>query len=416
MMEIANLTVKLSSDVEQAISGLRKSDAALQKSATVADKETKKIEGFMGKMKMGWIAVAAGAIASLYAVAKSSAVIGGYFSEFGMLVGTVFDEIGIAMFPVIGPLLDFLFDCADKFAELPDPIKATTGAIIGLSAAIPTAILALAGLQWAFTTLGISAGGVSAAIIGFSIVFGLAIGGFLVAYYTNWQGTKDKVNAAIDEMRDKLSKFSPSVGNIFATIARYPGLMFSGKMLLDPEQTAKTLEAVASAIDNSRIVNAFRGIYDTIKMDVITRHKELKKFWGDLLKSAKNIWDSIGNAIWKPIQSAYNKIRDYIGRIISKIRSIPVIGSAASYVSKISKYIPSFQHGGYVPTTGLAMLHAGEYVMPANNTRNVTNSPTIVISPTIYVSGEMRTDTDLRKLAGDLSVYFKDEIKRQVRG
>ena len=383
-MEVANLSVKLSADVEQAISGLRKSDAALQKSATVASKESKKIEGFMGKMKMGWIAVAAGAIASLYAVAKSSAVIGGYFSEFGMLVGMVFDEIGIAMAPIIDPLLDFLWMLGDKFAALPEPVKAAIGIIILVGTAIAVLIPIIGLIAPAFAT-------------GIAIITPLLAGFFLfllanpiiliiaaiiavavllyIAWKKNWGGIQEKTKVVIEwfKAHDWALLFLGPIGAV---------ILFAKKIY-----------------ENWDKIKAFT-----------------KKTWETIKSITMNLWSAIGNAIWQPIKNAYNKIRDFVNMIISKIKSIPVIGSATSYIGKISKYIPSFQHGGYVPTTGLAMLHAGEYVMPANNTRNVTNSPTIVISPTIYVSGEMRTDTDLRKLASDLSVYFKDEIKRQVRG
>jgi hypothetical protein len=201
-------------------------------------------------------------------------------------------------------------------------------------------------------------------------------------------------------LKANFDRCKPAIDEFVASVER--GLIRLGEAILSGmDRVKRTFEEAWQAINEGAKIAW--GIMTTTLIEK----------WNAIKSIAIEKWNAIKDAIWTPIQSAYDKIRYYIDMIISKIESIPSIGNAASYVSS---YIPSFQHGGYVPSTGLAMLHAGEYVMPTGNTRTVTNSPTIVLSPTIYVTGEMRTDTDLRKLAGDLSVYFKDEIKRMVRG
>ena len=409
-MEVANLSVKLSADVEQAISGLHKTDAAVTKSAVVAGKESKKIEGFMGKWKMGWITMAAAAIASLYAIAKSSAVIGGYFREFGLLLGYFFDSIGEAMAPIIEPLLDWLWDLADAFDELPDSVKIAIGAIIGLAAAIPTLLVALAALKWALATLGLTAFTTSL-LVAAGAIAGLGLG--LVGV---WILAKTGVLDALVAMGRKFEETHPIIMDFLKAIGIIPGSIgaiaidiVTGQFSRIPEDLRKIWEEGGKAV-----INVTEYICKTISDTISMRVREWIGFWDDLKRATGMIWTAIGNAIWEPIQSAYNRIVEYINKIISKIRSIPVVGSVASYASR---HIPSFQHGGYVPTTGLAMLHAGEHVTPAGGATTTTTRKTVInFNPTIYVTGEMRTDTDLRDLASKLSGFWKDDLKRMRGG
>jgi len=173
-MEVANLQVVVSSEVADALAGLRSVQREVKDVASVSDielkkmgtatkttgsgvlEETKKIEGFLSKWKMGWIAVGAAAIASLYAVAKSSAVIRGYFSEFGMIIGSVFDEIGVSMAPVIDPLLDFLWKVGDLFVSLPGPVKLATGVIIGAATGFLGLVSAIAAVKAIFAAAGLA--------------------------------------------------------------------------------------------------------------------------------------------------------------------------------------------------------------------------------------------------------------------
>ena len=45
--------------------------------------------------------------------------------------------------------------------------------------------------------------------------------------------------------------------------------------------------------------------------------------------------------------------------------------STAPARKTFSGTIPEYQTGGYVPYTGLALLHAGEYVIPKNETNTI---------------------------------------------
>lgn len=561
-MEVANLSVKLSADVEQAIAGLHKSDAAIQKSAKVSGSESKKMEGFMGKTKMGYMALAAGAMASMYAIAKSSTVISAYFMEFGEIVGTIFDSIGIALAPIMDPILDFLWKLSDAFEHLPAPIRGTIGIIIAIGATlmaiipivgllVPTFVAGLAIIKAAFISLTVIMlanpiilviMGIIAAIallyfawdrdwggirekgakvfdwfkkhdlallflgpIGAVVLLGKRIrdnwdtikeGLYVTAktfsgirgYFTElaiilgewkdkaidiWDRIKEKILEWVDIIKAKFSEWKDkiieklktwkeaAIGLILSWIAKVKEKFRGWKDAIVTKVTewkdiiitkirewkdkiisffSEWKDKIAAKISEWKIIllEKFEAIktkiYEwkdkiiEIKDIIIAKFTEWKDkiltwkdtivgYWETLKTKTETIWNGIKDAIWTPIESAWFKVEEFVDKIISKIKSIPIIGSVTSYITKTP---PEYQHGGYVPTTGLAMLHAGEYITPASDTRNMTNSPTIVISPTIYVSGEMRTDTDLRKLASDLTdyldVYFNDKIKRMVRG
>jgi len=99
MTEIAHLEIGITADVADALNAMRAIrretqdathavseslkgvDTEAVKMGNTAARESEKVEGFMGKWKMGWVAMGAAAITSLYAVAKSSAVMRSYFSE-----------------------------------------------------------------------------------------------------------------------------------------------------------------------------------------------------------------------------------------------------------------------------------------------------------------------------------------------
>lgn len=409
-MEVANLSVKLSADVEQAISGLHKTDAAVTKSAVVAGKESKKIEGFMGKWKMGWITMAAAAIASLYAVAKSSAVIGGYFREFGLILSTFFDSIGIAMAPITEPILDWLWDLVDAFDELPDEIKIATGVVIGLSAAVPTAIVALAGLKWGLTTLGIGAGFAALAMLGLALIIGLELGILGV-----WVLVKTGVIDALDTMGRKFEEMHPVIADFLKAIGILPGSL--GVIAIDivtgnfgriPEDLKRVWREGGEGA-----INTWKWITDAISNMITIRYNEWMEWGHELKRGMLIIGNAIGRALWEPIQNAYNRIKDFMDKIMSVISRIQ---SVRETVSNTSRHIPSFQHGGYVPTTGLAMLHAGEHVIPAGGATTTNRKTVVNFNPTIYVTGEMRTDTDLRDLASKLSGFWKDDLKRMRGG
>jgi hypothetical protein len=88
----------------------------------------------------------------------------------------------------------------------------------------------------------------------------------------------------------------------------------------------------------------------------------------------KGVWRGVGNLISGPFRAAFNVIVGIFERIwawIQKILHAPgnLLGKVGGFLGKaggfLGKAIPHFQQGGVMPHTGLAMLHAGETVIPS---------------------------------------------------
>lgn len=433
MVEVANLTVKLSADVENALSGMKKSDQALQKSAAVTGKESKKIDGFMGKWKMGWIAVGTAAIAGLYALAKSSAVLGSYLSEYGAVLGAFFDTIFLAFDDTAFDILDKMWELEEKFEQSPKWVQQLTGALLGLAIAIPTLLIMLAAIKWSLATLGLT-GLLSTLIIAklalilFAFTVGTVLGLFAV-----WILKKTGVLDAIEVFGAGLRNAHPDIMAFvdmlllpLTSLGAIVSAIVHGEPSRIPEYLKANFDRVKPVLDEferccrvvmDEVERAFKAGLDRIVATAVEFERAFKagldkihNTWTAFKKEITMTAKAIGEAIWKPIEDAYNKIKDFINKIIRKIKSIPGISSVASHTPSV----PSFQHGGYVPATGLVMLHAGEHVIPTGGTTK-SSVTTINFNPTFNIRTEVRSDADLARLADKLSVLMKDRVRRIIR-
>jgi hypothetical protein len=105
------------------------------------------------------------------------------------------------------------------------------------------------------------------------------------------------------------------------------------------------------------------------------------------------------------IYNAIKVIIDGIGWIVGKIGGL--FGGTGQPAWKM----PSFQTGGIMPETGLAYLHKGERVTPANE---VNNSPNMNIT----INANVSSDYDVRRIAEQIKQYWVSDFERltQRRG
>jgi hypothetical protein len=93
-------------------------------------------------------------------------------------------------------------------------------------------------------------------------------------------------------------------------------------------------------------------------------------------------------AVWNGIAKGWN---DTVGSLSFNVPSwVPFIGGKGFSMPQI----PTFETGGYVPTTGLALLHAGETVIPAN----ARPGPAVVIQ-NAHFDTELDVDAFMRRAA-----------------
>jgi len=82
------------------------------------------------------------------------------------------------------------------------------------------------------------------------------------------------------------------------------------------------------------------------------------------------------------------------------IAGIAAFGAAmAIYGGYLAMAEGEYQYGGYVPETGLYVLHAGEYVVPKNEVETITRTPKVVnIRMPIYIN-QVTKEVDIERAA-----------------
>jgi hypothetical protein len=131
----------------------------------------------------------------------------------------------------------------------------------------------------------------------------------------------------------------------------------------------------------------------------------ITKYWSDFKEfftTAANGIKDVASHIWDGLESAAKSVfnavarawNDTVGQLNFTVPSwIPGLGGHSFGVPKIPT---SYETGGYVPTTGLALLHAGETVVPA--TQSAAPGPAVVIQHA-HFSSELDVDTFMRRAA-----------------
>jgi len=80
------------------------------------------------------------------------------------------------------------------------------------------------------------------------------------------------------------------------------------------------------------------------------------------------------------------------------IAGIAAFGAAMAIQGAYRYTTKEYQYGGYVPETGLYMLHAGEYVVPANKVIERSAPKTIQIRNTFYIDN-ISSEIDIERVA-----------------
>ncbi len=115
-------------------------------------------------------------------------------------------------------------------------------------------------------------------------------------------------------------------------------------------------------------------------------------------------WNFLRNLDWGAILSAIG--RGIANAVIGLIEG--AINGALAGVAGMKKFnLPRFEQGGWVPQTGLAVVHAGEYVLsrdmlagkqPIQAPITNTSNKNITIGP-VYVSNQMDAESMIRQIS-----------------
>ncbi len=230
------------------------------------------------------------------------------------------------------------------------------------------------------------------------------------------QSAKD-VAAFIIENDKLILRIIAQTAQIIIAIAQwiiYHGIQIAGTLATIGMTAATWLLNAALIVLTSPITLIILAIIALIAIGVL-----LITHWKQVQEIMKEVWDGIMKIIQDAVSTAGQWIKNFINGIIDGINTlIHGINSVSGKIPGVGGLlhipdIPHFDKGGYVPSTGLAMLHKGEFVlsndmisgnqsMPTQISNAVTNNTPVNIYATI------NSDMDLNLLGYKLAFAVRN--------
>lgn len=128
-------------------------------------------------------------------------------------------------------------------------------------------------------------------------------------------------------------------------------------------------------------------VWNGLSWGVSKAWEGIQSGWGAFQTWATGAWSAIswaGGGVWESIKAGWSGFTSWLSSKWNEFwEGAKAAGTGAA--DALGKLIPKFQQGGYVSHTGLAYVHAGEYVTPANQVNNVNNSRSMNV-PQIIVN------------------------------
>jgi len=289
----------------------------------------------------------------------------------------------IVLEPIMNLLVPLIYDLLDAFMNLPEGMKLAVGGAV-LFLAVVGKLLALGGQVALFF------GGLK------SLLPGVFSGGIA--------GAKG---------------FIATIAGVGSTILIVAGIVTAvvvGMYLAWKENFLNMKETVANFIEG--VKQFFGGFVDIIKgiVKIVTAI-----FTGDfdlLIAGLKQTFTGLWNFLVGGFKAVANLIKGILTGVLKIIVNIVNLmlkfgGAIGNLITgkgfnpSGAPQIPSFQTGGIMPHTGLAYLHAGERIIPRNESSQVVN-----FSPNITINAEVTSGYDVRRLASELNEYWASDFRR----
>lgn len=134
----------------------------------------------------------------------------------------------------------------------------------------------------------------------------------------------------------------------------------------------------------------------------------VKTYWGAMVANISQAWDGA----WNGIKGTFTGIMDFIGGMIkSYINSwIGLINGIIGGANKVGGalgagsigLVPTLATGGMITGSGIAQVHAGEYIMPKDQVNQVYNN-----GNTVNVNANVSSNVDINLLAYQLSYAIR---------
>ena len=419
---IASLSILVGANVAPAMKAMDEVGGKVKDVGETSQKEGKKTEGFMKRWGASFAVIGAAATGALYAVVKASPLLAGAMKEAQDALSLLFMTIGDALEPVIRPFVDLLWKISEIVLDMPGSLGTLTAsalvlgpALVGVAVAIkaigtsivlfgvPLATL-LAGFGAIIFAAGLVAvalyyitGDPTTAIIGAFTTIGIGAGILmhhpLIAAVSGVIGGFALIVGAGDDMEIAIGLAFVGVGMAATALMSHPALAAVGGI-------AALLLAWGKASEDARRMIEIATVGIIAALSLLMHHPVIAAV-------------AAATAGVLALIAAYKELRS----IFERMAGAPWEQEFASeYLGR--KLLPGermFQYGGYVPYTGPAMLHAGEYVTPAGRAGGAGMGPTDnrVINNyfdihDMTLAGEM----DVERLKQKLDELYKREMER----
>jgi len=374
--------------------------SSVRRTGKTAQRNAGTVERWMSRNKRAIQAVGVAAGAALATILSASptmrAQLGGVRAAFTLFADTIVNDI----LPAGTSLGKMALDFVTWFRDLPGPIRKAasifTVLVLAVLAILPIAAALITSFGIVAGAIGTVVAAVSLAAVGIGILIAIVVA-LAIALIFNVGGARDKVigflsdiwqrgkalfgklwdwvKSAAGGIKDALVSRLMAAKNRVIALAQ---LLWQGVQNRLTKLRARASQIVTKIRDF--IVGKFKNIRERILslLDLARELASKARDWvGGLIQGTKDRASDLVSAFQDMATQAANAFRAAFNRIIPDSVSIPrvsisipsVLGGGSVGVGGGSIDIPQLNTGGRIASDGLAMLHAGERVVPAAQVR-----------------------------------------------
>lgn len=333
-------------------------------------------------------------------------------------------ELGTTLIPAITPLVEkitevvkhfkdwtdqhpVLFEWLVKIAGYGGPLLLLVGGVGKLVGAISPLLGLLSG-----------GGGLIASLGGLTTTFssllpflgpaGLIAGGVLAVYlaWKNWDKIKDFVGGAWDAVKNFGSSVKDTLSGLGERVKGWASNFWDNFQKVNTERSQAVIEFFSKTLPQIG-----KGFVSLIEKANEWGNQLMLQFLNGLSDAWHHIKDwfsSIGSWIVDFFSGLLDKIKGFFANLWDKIKGgVKTAGEKISGALDLNnKNIPAYQTGGVVKSTGLALVHEGEVVLPKGV------KPIQISFGDIVIAGSS-TPVEAQARARDLVDMMLDELRRR---
>lgn len=370
---IASLGILVSANVAPAMKSMDEVGGKVKDVGETSQKEGKKTEGFMKRWGASFAMIGAAATGALYMVIKASPLLSGAMREAQDAINLLFMTIGDALEPVLRPFVDALWGLSDIVLDLPVPLDSVTSAFVVFGGTIAAAGIAVGGLSLGLKAFGVSAAAAAGASAALSTI---AFGGILLA-----------AGAVALVLYEISGDPTTAIIGAFTTIGIGAGVLMHHPLIAATTAIIGGFVLLVTAGDDMEIAIGIAFVGIGVAATALLGHPifaagvgivALFLAWGKASEDARAAIEvAIIGMIAALTALAGHPAVATLFAIVAAVRTAIEVLKTWEEVEEwqptpfipIPKGFgiehPVLQYGGYVPYTGPAFLHAGEYVVPA---------------------------------------------------